>query len=708
MPGEKVKTLQKRREPSLPQVHAKQVTMQRPQLGHATPADPRSSTRPASPEMKTPPPQASGSPPEQSIRGEVAVPTPLNTAARPFQTEATATPEDVRPASSPMSRPRNSSAALEERNPTTTATGTARWRFWSRGTIDDKSRGIGNVMQTKRSERTEQVCRLLYTGLFATFLVLFTFFVWHMFAPTRDLRVRTLDGIIPGSLQEVEGRKVYTYLGLPYATPPVRFQSAAALHHFRPKDVVPARPHVRCLQAPLNDTSWPLPPPGSGEVVYDEDCLYLNVWSPVPPCDYMSSTCSSAVPVVVFMFSLGFGRGGGDWYDGSVLATMGGVVVVAPNFRLGPLGLPMTSATTEPTPMLWSSDQLLALKWTRDNAKHFGGDSSCITLMGAGGGAWTVGELLLSNRANVRDYVRRAILHGESPLRMYETPSAKTVAKVLGCKPYSLECLQSADASLLDDLASRHFLGPPPNLMLEHQSTPLIHGDILLGFAAGRGEALLADFLNDFANGSDLSIDEFKAVLEEHFNFTADEVAALDVSRKDAWPTFLENLLIRCPVEQFSDVARNMFRSYGFVYVENEQESDLGKRAIPQTPHPELDLIFGVPIIRPSREDTKLKEASRKYVHAWSHFMKTGMLPMPGGNSWPPVIEESVGTAVEVVINAAMNMTVPPRFASKTCEQIQKALRRYLQEDNAIKMSDDGHHVHEASIHSPFGGKRWK
>ncbi|KAH7958767.1 hypothetical protein HPB49_004818 [Dermacentor silvarum] len=103
----------------------------------------------------------------------------------------------------------------------------------------------------------------------------------------------------------------------------------------------------RCLQVVQNgsNVTWPQ----SAEHVYgpasktrySEDCLYLNVWSPVQPCDYTSSSCAPSVPVLVVLFSVGFSQGGADWYDGSLLASLGGMVVVAPNFRLGPLALPL-------------------------------------------------------------------------------------------------------------------------------------------------------------------------------------------------------------------------------------------------------------------------------------------------------------------------------------------------------------------------------
>lgn len=62
-------------------------------------------------------------------------------------------------------------------------------------------------------------------------------------------------------------------------------------------------------------------------------------------------------------------------------------------------------------------DQLLALEWVRDHIGAFGGNGTDVVLMGAGGGAWSVGAHLLTKDPTVRQFVERFILHGESPYR---------------------------------------------------------------------------------------------------------------------------------------------------------------------------------------------------------------------------------------------------------------------------------------------------
>ena len=68
--------------------------------------------------------------------------------------------------------------------------------------------------------------------------------------------------------------------------------------------------------------------------VESEDCLYLNIWSPVPKAD------SKQRPVLVWIHGGAFTMGSGSTasYDGTNFAAHGDVVVVTINYRLGALG----------------------------------------------------------------------------------------------------------------------------------------------------------------------------------------------------------------------------------------------------------------------------------------------------------------------------------------------------------------------------------
>ncbi|CAG2177557.1 unnamed protein product [Oppiella nova] len=76
------------------------------------------------------------------------------------------------------------------------------------------------------------------------------------------------------------------------------------------------------------------------------------------------------------------------FYNASVLAT-NDVVLVATNYRLGSLGF-MFGGREDAPGNVGFYDQLLALKWVRDNIHLFGGDRDQITIFGQSAGSWSV------------------------------------------------------------------------------------------------------------------------------------------------------------------------------------------------------------------------------------------------------------------------------------------------------------------------------
>ncbi|NJM11056.1 MAG: carboxylesterase family protein [Synechococcaceae cyanobacterium SM1_2_3] len=121
------------------------------------------------------------------------------------------------------------------------------------------------------------------------------------------------------------------YLGLPFAMPPtgdLRWQ--------------PPKPIEAWLTVVRQAASFAPPCPqvdSNGTAFGSEDCLYLNVWTPI------SATESSKLPVMVFMHGGGNIQGSASvehngivMYDGQRLAERGQVVVVTIQYRLGALG----------------------------------------------------------------------------------------------------------------------------------------------------------------------------------------------------------------------------------------------------------------------------------------------------------------------------------------------------------------------------------
>jgi para-nitrobenzyl esterase len=188
----------------------------------------------------------------------------------------------------------------------------------------------------------------------------------------------------------------HVWRGLPFAA------STAGANRWRAPQPAPAWEGVRealelaerCAQLTNEfDANEGLRP---GLVVGSEDCLTLDVYAP-------ADAKEEALPVMVWIH-----RGGNVWgrsskYDGSRLARNEDVIVVAVQYRVGPLGwfaheaLRANAETPEDACACFATLDLIAsLKWVRDNIAAFGGDPDNVTIFGESAGAHNVVTLLAS------------------------------------------------------------------------------------------------------------------------------------------------------------------------------------------------------------------------------------------------------------------------------------------------------------------------
>ncbi len=138
----------------------------------------------------------------------------------------------------------------------------------------------------------------------------------------------------------------------------------------------------------------------------DENCLVLSVTAPAD---------ARRLPVMVWFHGGAYVAGSGESakYDPSALARAGNVVVVNVNYRLGIFGYlapPGVGADN-----LGLRDQILALRWVRDNIAAFGGDAANVTAFGQSAGAHSVWSLMLADDAE--GLFHRAILQS-APLEL--------------------------------------------------------------------------------------------------------------------------------------------------------------------------------------------------------------------------------------------------------------------------------------------------
>ena len=105
----------------------------------------------------------------------------------------------------------------------------------------------------------------------------------------------------------------------------------------------------------------------------DEDCLYLNVWTP-------AQSREEKLPVIFWVHGGAFmtGYGHSAHFDGEYFARQG-VILVTINYRLNIFGWmthPELSAESEhgSSGNYGLLDQIFALQWTKRNIEAFGGD----------------------------------------------------------------------------------------------------------------------------------------------------------------------------------------------------------------------------------------------------------------------------------------------------------------------------------------------
>jgi len=199
--------------------------------------------------------------------------------------------------------------------------------------------------------------------------------------------VHTDKGPVQGTV--VDGITVYK--GIPFAAPPLGdLRWRAPRPHAAWTDVLKADKFApACMQTPIV-----MPALGLDAVEVDEDCLYLNVWTP-------AKTPKDKLAVMVWIYGGGFTIGGTSLkqYDGANLARKG-VLLVSIAYRLGTLGsLAHPELTKEQgghSGNYGMMDQIAGLQWVKKNIAAFGGDPHRVTIFGESAGGISVSMLSAS------------------------------------------------------------------------------------------------------------------------------------------------------------------------------------------------------------------------------------------------------------------------------------------------------------------------
>jgi para-nitrobenzyl esterase len=253
-----------------------------------------------------------------------------------------------------------------------------------------------------------------------------------------------------GPIRGIETPTVNKYLGIPYAAPPVgelRWQPPQPLQRWHgPREATQFGGHCAQPASPF------------GTETTNEDCLYLNVFTPSKQAQKADKKQSKAggpkpkrLPVMVWIHGGALVVGESDDYDPTRLVEQGAIVVTL-NYRLGFLGFlahPALSAESadHASGNYGLMDQQAALRWVQRNIKRFGGDPDNVTIFGESAGGLSVHAQLASPLA--AGLFHRAIAQsgaynpGEPSLPDAESRGL-AVAHVAGCENnQTAECLRS-------------------------------------------------------------------------------------------------------------------------------------------------------------------------------------------------------------------------------------------------------------------------
>jgi carboxylesterase type B len=288
---------------------------------------------------------------------------------------------------------------------------------------------------------------------------------YSLASPVNNPTVTLDSGVYEGLSKKLPGatNEIHIYLGVPYATPPTRFAPPQALPPSsavrKAQDFAPA-----CLQA-KNTT-----------VKESEDCLYLNIYSPVP-----NGRNNRAVMIFLYGGGLQSGEGALDMYDGSSFAANQDVIIVVPNYRTNGkvilLLLQILNSLREvfgfpgDAPVIASRernlgflDQRIAFDFVQKHISKFGGDPNKVTIFGQSAGARSADFHILTMpnppfRAVIMESGSAELVPladiRNSMKNLSTTPPFNRLAAAVGCdieSPSLLDCVRKIPAAKIKDI----------------------------------------------------------------------------------------------------------------------------------------------------------------------------------------------------------------------------------------------------------------
>ena len=407
-----------------------------------------------------------------------------------------------------------------------------------------------------------------------------------------------LQGYIDGNLK--------IFKGVPYAAPPVgelRWRhpqdpenwrgvrraveySAAAIQHVREQPNMPANVHGV--------------PQNLARSQYEEDCLYLNIWTP-------AKAETDKLPVFVWIHGGGMVAGSGVECvcDGDGFAKRKDIVVVTINYRLGFYGFfahPELTAEGNGTSGNYAFyDMRKACLWLKENIAQFGGDPDNITVAGQSGGAAATGSLHVSPM--MKGIIKRVSIESGPIYWGFQQPVHREILeergvefmKSVGCK--NIAELRQRDAWELFDAYEQQGREFGFSMCIDGEFIPAPYKEMMDAGNFNDFDVLMGSCSQEFASAPNgISVADYYKYLEESFPDNAENMkkwypAATDDEAAKQATTISSDIMLMGAV-RIGQLCNQYGRKAYIWRMVKETEDERGRKA--GSPHcAEMVYVFG-------------------------------------------------------------------------------------------------------------------
>lgn len=439
-------------------------------------------------------------------------------------------------------------------------------------------------------------------------------------------------GSLHGSVTIMAGMLVSSFLGVPYAERNTLRFAAPVPWHEKLNQFDATSPAPACAQSNIKQDEM--------NVSTSEDCLHLNIWA--PSCD--GRICPGNLTIVFFIHGGFFQTGSNNdpYLDGRILAAVGEVMVVVPNWRLGRLGF--VSMGTADSPLnVGFLDQAEAFEWVRRHAEPFGGNASDIVVVAHASGASALGYHMFAGEGMVPG-ARKLVFMSESPFTRYPVyglnrapDQMRAILARLLCdeeaeiKGAWLQCWRKLPVELLFKTPPGALRALPtffPNLPIMWnpvmwKKLQVSGMSVLMGFSDNEAPALMenfADYLNVHLQETKTSAISLLSWLGFPLK-DATEVTknyAEGAGQRKWAQELLSDIAVVCPVRLFAEQLHalgNRVHTYVFHRSDPTSDAGVGREDL-------IRFLFGAAIRRgfPTEEQA----LSRHVMTRMAQFFKTG------------------------------------------------------------------------------------